>query len=95
MEKFARRCDITGRGVNEGYVFGDGELFFAEREDLIRHLNKLDWEDANGNRSKDIDEDNVDELLEFFYNEDMYYYTEYDEVDEDEYFDAEGNEYTL
>jgi hypothetical protein len=29
MEKFARKCDVTGRGINEGWVWGDGE-YFAE-----------------------------------------------------------------
>jgi len=92
MEKFARRCDATGRGMNEGYVFGDGELCFAEREDLIRHLKTLDWEDADGNLSQDVEND--DDLLEYFYNEDMYYYTEWDFYDiDDEWYDAEGNEY--
>jgi hypothetical protein len=92
MEKFARRCDATGKGINEGYVFGDGELCFAEREDLIRHLKTLDWENADGNLSQDIEND--DDLLEYFYNEDMYYYTEWDFYDiDDEWYDAEGNEY--
>jgi hypothetical protein len=93
MEKFARRCDITGRGMNEGYVFGDGELCFAEKEDLIKHLRTLEWEDADGNLSQDIEND--DDLLEYFYNEEMYYYTEWDFYDiDDEWYDAEGNEYT-
>lgn len=92
MEKFARRCDITGRGMNEGYVVGDGELFFGNEEDLLYHLRELDWEDCNGLKSKDLE---VDQLLEYFYNENYYYYTEYDEVDDDEWYDAEGNEYTL
>ena len=86
MEKFARRCDATGRGMNEGYVFGDGELCFAEEKDLIDHLRGLDWDDA-----KHIEDDA--ELLDYFYKEDMYYYTEWDEVDEYEWYDAEGNEF--
>lgn len=38
MKKFARRCDATGRGMNEGYVVGDGELYFSEVEHLISWL---------------------------------------------------------
>ena len=57
MEKFARRCDATGRGMNEGYVFGDGELCFSTEKHLIDHLRGLDWEDSNGKRSKDIEDD--------------------------------------
>ena len=46
----------------------------------------------NGARSKDITDG--EDLLDFFYNEDQYYYTEWDEYDiDDEYYDAEGNEF--
>jgi hypothetical protein len=94
MEKFARRCDATGKGMNEGYVFGDGELCFSEEKHLIDHLRGLNWEDINGNLSRDIDKDDDEGLLEFFYNEDMYYFTEWDFYDiDDEWYDAEGNEY--
>jgi len=88
MEKYARRCDATGLGINEGYVVGDGELYLGSEEDLLYHLRQLDWEDSNGVKSKDLE---VDQLLEYFYNENYYYYTEWDEVDEDEYYDADGN----
>lgn len=91
MTKFARRCDITGRGMNEGYVVGDGELYFADKEHLLEHLRTLDWEDCNGNKSTDCVTD--DALMKFFYNEDYYYYTEWEELDDDVYYDAEGNEY--
>jgi hypothetical protein len=82
MEKFARRCDATGKGINEGYVVGDGELYFAEKEDLIKHLRTLNWEDCDGNSSLDVVED--DDLMEFFYNEDYYWYTEWSKFDIDD-----------
>jgi hypothetical protein len=91
MEKFARRCDATGKGINEGYVVCDGEFYFSSKDDLIKHLSELDWEDCNGNHSTDCKTN--DALLEFFYNEDYYYYTEWEEIDDDCYYDAEGNEY--
>jgi len=93
MEKFARRCDATGRGMNEGYVVGDGEMYFSTKENLIDHLREYDWIDSNGKSSKDIEDDA--ELLEFFYNEDYYYYTEWDEVDEEEWYDADGSIHIL
>ena len=93
MTKYARRCDATGKGINEGYVVGDGELYFAEREDLIAHLRTLDWEDCNGRKSTNCVTD--DALLKFFYNEDYYYYTVWDELDDDLYYDNEGNEYEV
>lgn len=89
MEKFARRCDATGRGMNEGYVVGDGELYFSTNEHLLEHLRGLDWVDANGNRSADLTDD--EDIMEYFYNEDYYYYTEWEEVDEDEWYDEDGS----
>jgi hypothetical protein len=89
MKKFARRCDATGKGINEGYVVGDGELYFSSKDDLLSHLRELDWEDCNGNLSTDCETD--EDLLEFFYNDEYYYYTEWEEIDEDEWYDADGS----
>lgn len=92
MTKYARRCDATGRGINAGYVCNDDNLYFADKEHLLDHLRSLNWEDCNGNKSTDCVFDNA--LMKFFYNEDYYYYTEWDEDDiEDVYYDEEGNEY--
>lgn len=91
MKKFARRCDATGKGINEGFVVGDGELHFATKFELLKHLRTLNWEDCNGKKSTDCV--TSDALLKFFYNEDYYYYTEWEELDDDVYYDAEGNEY--
>jgi hypothetical protein len=91
MTKYARRCDATGCGINEGYVVGDGELYFSSKDDLLSHLIELEWVDCNGNNSTDCKTN--EDLLEFFYNEEYYYYTEWEEVDDDLYYDAEGNEY--
>ena len=88
MEKFARRCDATGRGMNEGYVVNDGELYFSKEEHLLEHLRTLDWEDADGNRSQDLTDD--EDILEFFYNEDYYYYTEWEELDDDHHYLEDG-----
>jgi hypothetical protein len=85
MEKFARRCDITGRGFNEGYVVGDGELFFSEEQHVI------DWLRNRGGMDGLSDEFILNEA----YEQEEYYYTEYDEVDDDEWYDADGNEYEL
>lgn len=90
--KYARRCDATGRGINEGYVFGDGDtLYFSTKELLIEFMKTLDWEDDDGNLSQDLTDD--DDIMEYFYNEDAYYYTEWDAVDEDEWYDEEGNKF--
>ena len=83
MEKFARRCDATGRGMNEGYVIGDGERYFSEKQHLI------DWLRSRGG----MDELSDEFILNESYELEEYYYTEWEEVDEDCYYDEEGNEY--
>lgn len=83
MEKFARRCDATGRGMNEGYVIGDGERYFSEKQHLI------DWIRSRGG----MDELSDEFILNESYELEEYYYTEWEEVDEDCYYDEEGNEY--
>ena len=97
MEKFVRRCDATGRGMNEGYVVGDGEMYFSEKEHLLEHLKKINnWCGVNV-KSLLSDVFSDDELLEYFYEQEYYYYTEWDEeINEnnyDCYYDADGNEY--
>jgi hypothetical protein len=85
MEKFARRCDATGKGMNEGYVVGDGELCFSEEKHLIDHLRSRGGMDGLSDEY----------ILAEAYDQEEYYYTEWDFYDiDDEWYDAEGNEYT-
>lgn len=90
MKKFARKCDGTEKGMNKGYVVFDGELHFATKEHLINYLRTLDWEDCDGNRSEDVEDD--EDLLDYFYREDAYYYTEWEDEDDFEWIeDKNGN----
>lgn len=78
MEKFARRCDITGRGMNEGYVFGDGEQYACDKASALQIAQQYGY-------------DNLDDAYKdyvYYYSE----WSKYD-IDE-EYFDEDGNEYT-
>lgn len=83
MEIYARRCDATGRGMNEGYVVGDGEMYFSEKEHLIS------WIRNRGGMEGLSDEFILDEA----YSNEEYYYTEWDEPDNDVWYDEDGNEY--
>lgn len=89
MEKYARKCDITGRGMNEGYCWGDGMFYSATEEDTIAELRK-DYPEH-----EDLSDD---ELMSWAYDEEVFYYTEwYDEeyCEGDTYYDKEGNEYEV
>jgi hypothetical protein len=76
MEKFARKCSATGEGMNEGYVFRDGEMYFKYEEDLVAYLRELD------ENSTDLSDEF---LLDEAYGLDEYYYTEWEDEDEYEY----------
>ena len=102
MEKYARKCDITGRGMNEGYCWGDGMFYTATSEDTIKEL-RSDIVKSEGDEYWSTSKDRLlvmtdEELLDWGYEQDMYYYTEwYDEeyCEGDTYYDKEGNEYEV
>jgi hypothetical protein len=86
MERFARKCDATGRGMNEGYVVGDGELYFSEEQDLIEWLKDVAKEERLEFESDEL-------MMEHYYVDELYYYTEWEEIDDDEWYDEDGNLY--
>ncbi len=86
-ERYPRLADDTGKGIFEGFVIGDGDYIYESEDNLLKHLRSLDYEDADGNSSKDIKSD--EDLKEFFYNDEYYYYTEWeidDEIEEQGYY---------
>ena len=73
--KYARACDITGEGMNEGYCIGDGHMYIKYEVDLIKHIR-----DAEKEGSTEYTADMTDEfLLNDYYNAD--YYTEWEDED--------------
>lgn len=67
METFARVCSVTGEGMNEGYVFGDGEMYFKYEKDLISFLRQRE---GNNELSDEF-------LLSEAYELEEYYYTDW------------------
>ena len=41
MKKFARWAEDTNKGINEGFVFGDGERYFETKEGLENFLAEI------------------------------------------------------
>jgi len=70
--KYARKCSITGEGMNQGYIVG-GCTPVKYEKDLIALIRS--W---NGGRNGLSDED----VLAESYKEEEYYYTEWDDENE-------------
>lgn len=89
-KKYARKCDATGRGIEEGYVFGDGEMYFSEEEYLVKHLRSRGGMDGLSDEF----------ILNEAYNLGEYYWTQWEDTDEEiesqgYYYDEDGNEYEV
>ena len=79
--KYARKCSITGEGMNQGYIVGDCTPVKYEK-DLIALI-----------RSWNVDENNElsDEyILAESYKEEEYYYTEWEDESEHQYEEING-----
>ena len=45
MEKYARKCDITGEGMSEGWVADNGVMYFANEEDALQWCVECGYKD--------------------------------------------------
>ena len=92
-ERYARKCDISGEGMNEGYLIEDGIMYIKHEKDLIKHLREMDFcsEDEEGNPI-DVNSFSDSELMEWSYNDEYHYWTDWYETleEEDEWYTKEG-----
>jgi hypothetical protein len=71
MKTYARHCDITGQGMNEGWCWGDGMFYTATEEVTIKELRKEHPQQVHLTD---------DDILEWAYDEEILYWTTwYDE----------------
>jgi len=77
--KYARKCSITGEGMNEGWLQGDGEQYFKYEKDVIEWL--------KGWYASDL---NDDELIENAVEEDILYWTVWEDESEHQYEEING-----
>lgn len=77
-ERFARLCSATNQGMNEGYCFGDGEMYFANVSDATDYAKSIGYES-----------------LTDAYNDGAYYYTEWEEEQDEWYEQRDGKWYLV
>ena len=79
--RYARKCDITHEGMNEGWCWGDGSFYTKYELDTVAEL-RDEFESSVGVQTDD-------ELLEWAVKEDILYWTEWE--DEDDFLYQEEN----
>ena len=77
--KYARQCSVTGEGMNEGWLQGDGERYFKYEKDVIEWLKGWYGSDLND-----------DELLENAVEEDILFWTEWECPEDFQYEEING-----
>lgn len=48
VKKWARRCDVTGEGMNNGWVWGDGDFYVKNQDDAMNEC----WKDRHDIREE-------------------------------------------
>ena len=78
LVKYARKCNASGEGINEGFCFGDGEAYFKEESDALKYAISIGY--------KDLDEAY---LSDAYYHTEWHHTLE----DEDNFYSLKGLEY--
>ena len=78
MNKFARKNDYNGKGMNDGYIFNDGDYYCETELQAQLYVESLgfNWEE---------------ELLTVNTKNEWFYYTDWYNTETDIYYDIEGN----
>ena len=71
---WSRKCDESGEGFDDGFLLLD-DIYLKYEKDLDGYL--LEWA-----KDDEYKWETIDELREKYYDDEMYYYTEWDFYDE-------------
>jgi len=44
-QKFARKCSVSGEGMNWGYVVNDGEEYYKDAQALYTKYSPAEWDE--------------------------------------------------
>lgn len=90
LKYHARRCDVTGEGMDSGWVCGDGYYIKYER-DLINHLIEVyNQNDGIYEHDKLTGIINEDKLRELYYQDGYFYLTDWKQEEDIMYVEVDG-----
>lgn len=95
MNRYARRCNVTNVGMNEGWCWGDGLFYTATLEATMSELREYDFDELGSEALLAMSDE---ELLSYAFEHDVLYWTEwYDEDIDDQgyYYTEDGEEVEL
>jgi len=78
QQLWSRKCDVTAKGMNEGFLVYD-DMYIAEENDIVAELRKYYSDMSRPEVSQRYKDDAVRELA---YEEDVFFFTEWYLVDE-------------
>ena len=97
IEKFARRCDVTNKGMNAGWYDENSSehQYFKDREVVIAHIQSALIQDTQLIEHLNLDVKNLseDRLFDLAYNQLGIYWTEWEVERGGNYFNEFGTEF--
>ena len=93
IKLYPRKCDITGEGMDEGYCIQEGAYYIKYEKDFIKHIRNLEKED-NPDYNKLVEDGKLTDefLINDYYNQGYYYWTEWEELDSEINYTENGQE---
>jgi len=67
---WSRKCDESGEGFDDGWLMAD-DIYLKYEKDVDGYL--IEWATLDG-----YEYDNIEELKEYYHDNESYYYTEWD-----------------
>ena len=66
-QKFARKCSVTGEGMNQGYVVNGGEEYYKDLQALHTKYSPAEWDQMYDEGNSDSYWSEWDETEEYAY----------------------------
>lgn len=83
---WARKCSVTGEGMNSGYCIDDGAMYIKHQHDMVKHLRTMHEEDGGGEITDET-------LLNDAFDSEYYYYTDWECHTDIQYAEIDGKMY--
>jgi len=84
---YARKCSVTNKGMNKGYIDEQTDKYFKYKEDVIKHIKEcIQYETIKPNLNKMNDDD----IIEYGYNHYNIYFTEWECKEDYQYKEVKG-----